>query len=81
MGGHRRQEAENALQRMYGNVGVIVVDSGRLPAGKKAVGINTMDDLHVMAPMRQLIREPMHENAVPAEVVGRVECCNHAEAK
>ena len=52
-----------------------------LLAGQSSVGIRAMDDLDMVSAPGQFVSELLHEDRVAAEVVGRVEGGEHAEAQ
>ena len=80
LGGQWREWSERAFQRMHDEPFVALrLGNHRRPA-HQPVGIGTVDDLDVVPPACQFARKAAHENAVAAEVVGRIEGRNHQEA-
>jgi hypothetical protein len=81
LGGQRREKAKPAFEPVHGHVGVIVIGSRRLLACQQAVRINTVDHIHPMPAPRQLVGQPVHEDAIPTEVIGWIEGRDHAKAE
>jgi hypothetical protein len=81
MGSQRRKKAPSALESMHGHIGMIQITLCGFPASQYSVRINTVNHFHLMSALRQLVGQSMHEDSVSPEIVGRIEGCDHAEAK
>jgi hypothetical protein len=66
---------------MHLDIRMVVIGLRWRRTSHKPIGIDAMNDLDVMSAGRQLIGYLAHEDSIPAEVVGRIERRDHAEAK
>ncbi len=79
--GQGREPSERALQAMHHDPRMLPPGWPWVPAGQRTVGVLAVDDLDVMAPAREFAGQPLDEDPVAAEIVGRVEGRDHAEAQ
>jgi hypothetical protein len=80
MARQRRNNPPVAFQPMDSDVGMLAVADLRGSRGQK-VSVDTMDDFDLVASTGESVGETMHENAITAKIVWRIEGCNHAEAQ
>jgi hypothetical protein len=66
---------------MNRDIGMIIIRCLRLPARLQAIGIPAMNHLHMMAVPGQFIGQAVHENPIPAEVIGGIKRRDHAKTQ
>ena len=76
----RGQHADGTGESVHDQVGIPVVVWCRFPAGQKPIGIRAVDDLDLVTASGQLSGQATDEDAVAAEIVGRIEGSDHAES-
>ena len=80
IGREGREKPKWTFQPMYFDVGVVPGSPGRFAGRQKSVRVHAVYDLYPVPLVCQCTGQSLHEDPIPAEVVRRIEGCDHTES-